>query len=322
MGLIISPNGTIKGTIASTHIAYGTATDTVGGEAAFTYDSANNRVGLAGDITLTEIAEPSEPSAGDGRIYAFDRADRTEPTFIGNGLPAYALQPALTSKRCLWIYPSTGANIENMGLADTNVGTVSNSGPSTTNARTWARRFAIISAASAGSSAETRTTAGVCFRGNAAGVGGFTYFSRFSTSTAVTEQRLLIGLLADTAAIANVNPSTLVDCVFIGYDSLDANLQIMHNDSTGTCTKVDLGASFPSLTTTTAYTVMFYCVPNGSTIGYRVVNLGSGAVATGTLSTNLPTNTTILANHLWINNGATAVACEIESSIAYIEMPM
>jgi Repeat of unknown function (DUF5907) len=308
--------------VAATRILYGVDANTAGAESTFTYDSANNRVALNGDLTLTEISAPSDPSAGDGRLYAFDRADRTEPTFLASGQPAYDLQAGLMSRRIMYILPASGTTIENIGMPDTNVGTVSTANPATTNARTWARRFALISAAGAGSSAETRSTAGNCYRGNAAGVGGFTYFSRFSTSTAVTDQRLLVGLLAATGATANVNPSTLTDCVFVGYDTGDANLQIMHNDSAGTCTKVDLGANFPSLTTTTAYTVMFHCVPNGSTIGYRVVNLGTGNIASGTLSTNLPTSTSFLSNHLWINNGTTASAAEIESSIVYIEVPM
>lgn len=43
----------------------------------------------------------------------------------------------------------------------------------------------------------------------------------------------------------DVDPSTSIQHVGIGWDSADANVQIMFNDGTGSSSKIDLGSSWP-----------------------------------------------------------------------------
>jgi hypothetical protein len=86
---------------------------------------------------------------------------------------------------------------------------------------------------------------------------------------------------------------TMTNIIGVGSESADTNLQIFHNDASGTATKVDLGDSFPANRNaggelTTMYSIELYNAVNGTTVLYSVVNGETGAVSTGTLSTNLP----------------------------------
>ena len=87
--------------------------------------------------------------------------------------------------------------------------------------------------------------------------------------------------------------STLTNIVGIGSENGDANLSVFHNDATGTATKVDLGVGFPSNRTvgaisTTVYSIQLYNDCMSTDVKYEVKNNETGAVANGTISTNLP----------------------------------
>jgi hypothetical protein len=133
--------------------------------------------------------------------------------------------------------------------------------------------------------------------------GGFLYTGEFNISDTafVTGTHNFWGLASSTSdlligGVNNDQPSALTNIIAFANDSGDANLQIMHNDASGTATKTDLGSSFPSNRTagaaiTTIYSCYLYNAPNSSDVIYRIVNKETGAVAQGTLSTNLPAST-------------------------------
>ena len=133
--------------------------------------------------------------------------------------------------------------------------------------------------------------------------GGFLYTGEFNISDTATATGThnFWGLASSTSDlaigdVANNQPSALTNIIAFANDSGDANLQIIHNDASGTATKTDLGASFPSNRTagaaiTTIYSCYLYNAPNSSDVIYRIVNKETGAVAQGTLSTNLPAST-------------------------------
>lgn len=101
------------------------------------------------------------------------------------------------------------------------------------------------------------------------------------------------GSTADLTFTDAILVDSLINCIGVGSDALDTNLQIFHNDGTGLCTKIDLGANFPANRTvgaisTTIYDVQILNEPNQTNVHYRVVNNETGAVATGTINSNLP----------------------------------
>lgn len=164
-------------------------------------------------------------------------------------------------------------------------------------------------------------TAAALWFGGVALSGGFYFKGRAGTSdTWVSGWAQFWGLRAAvTNPAGGANPSTFVDSVGIGYDTTDANLQIMNNDSAGTCTKTDLGASF-AIAAKQLYDYEIWCDPNSATFNYRVVNLSTNAVASGSISTNTPTAGTGLQ---WVGgyvtNAATAVAAHVHFGGAFYE---
>jgi len=133
--------------------------------------------------------------------------------------------------------------------------------------------------------------------------GGFRYICDFrisDTSFASACQQFygLAGSTADLAygTVSLVQVSTLTNLIGVGNDGADTNLQIIHNDASGTATKIDLGVDFPANRTagaasTTMYSVTLYNAPASNTVKYMVVNNETGAVAMGEITTNLPATT-------------------------------
>ena len=109
----------------------------------------------------------------------------------------------------------------------------------------------------------------------------------------------LAGQTTDLAygGVSLVQLSTLTNLVGIGSEASDTNLQVFYNDATGTCTKINLGASFPANRTagasmTTVYSIVLFNEPGDPTINYYVKNNETGVVASGnTGGSNLPATT-------------------------------
>lgn len=133
--------------------------------------------------------------------------------------------------------------------------------------------------------------------------GGFKYVCDFFISDSVYSSNCqqFYGLQGSTADLnyggtSLIALSTLVNIIGVGSEATDTNLQIIHNDATGTTTKIDLGSNFPANRTsgagmTTFYSVEIYNAPNTSTVNYRVTNKETGNIAQGTLTTDLPDST-------------------------------
>jgi hypothetical protein len=130
--------------------------------------------------------------------------------------------------------------------------------------------------------------------------GGFRYVCDFNISdtsySAGCQQ--FYGMAGQTTdlvygGVSGTLVSTLTNIVGVGSENGDTNLQVFHNDTTGTATKVDLGVNFPSNRTvgaisTTVYSIELYNEPMSTNVKYKVTNNETGAIANGTISTNLP----------------------------------
>ena len=130
--------------------------------------------------------------------------------------------------------------------------------------------------------------------------GGFRYICDFNISDTAYSAgcQQFYGLASQTTDLAygtvsGTLVSTLTNIIGIGSETGDTNLQVFHNDAAGTATKVDLGVNFPANRTvgaisTTVYSITLYNAPASTSVLYRVVNNETGAIAEGTISTNLP----------------------------------
>lgn len=272
-------------------------------------------------LDFTASGDPAAPAAGHLTLYAKNIGGRIMPKIIGPSGIDTALETAWFSNGKRLLAPGAGTAFSVIGMAaPTAVGTVSHPTPAAGNLRTQTRRGIVTSAATAASVSELRNTTVECWLGNAVGQGGFDFKTRWAISSATALQRTAVGLFSTTAAIATTqSPSALTNCFFMGNDSADTNMQIMHNDAAGACTKIDLGASFPANTPAAVYEVSFFAAPNDTTIDYRAVRLDTGATAEGVLTANIPDQATFLAWHAYANNGGTAAAVVLEVMRFYLE---
>ena len=105
-----------------------------------------------------------------------------------------------------------------------------------------------------------------------------------------TSKRAFAGLRNSPSAPTDVSPTTLVECFGMGWDDAnDTNIQIFHNDASGTATQIDLGSGFPIPTAdrTDFYTLYIYVPKNGAGWYYKVVDESDGTSATGLVTTDL-----------------------------------
>lgn len=181
---------------------------------------------------------------------------------------------------------------------------------------------ALILAAASNAIAGWRTPAALWWRGNVANAGGFNFNCVWFTATGMTNatHRCFVGMQAGVAAPTDVEPSTLVNMVGMGWDAADVNVQILHNDATGTATKVDLGSNFPvpSVDRSNVYDLRLIADPNGTGISYTVLNIVTGIASSGVLSTNLPVNNTFLGARLYASSGGTSALIGI--GLGYISV--
>ena len=104
------------------------------------------------------------------------------------------------------------------------------------------------------------------------------------------------GSTADLTYSNTVLVESLINCIGVGSESTDTNLQVFYNDGTGTCSKIDLGIDFPANRTsvdamTTVYSIEIYNPNGNNTVYYKVINKETGATARGNLTTDLPATT-------------------------------
>lgn len=264
-------------------------------------------------LNLPVTTGPATPAGGRGLIYpkgssGFDWATKDD---LGNEIN---ITDPLKGGRG-WIIPNAGStSVTQIGIGSlTATGTATAAARAITNKHQRIRRVDyLVTVAATTAVSGWRITSPHLVRGNAAGVGGF--FSRQifgpATGVSVTTNRGFVGLTATTGAPTDVQPSTQVSCIGVGWDAADANLQMMYNDATGTCTKVDLGASFPVplVDRTSLYEVDIWCKPNDSLLNWKVIDLINNISVAGDtgVSTDIPTNTTYLAERGWMSVGGTS----------------
>lgn len=276
-------------------------------------------------IGLPLVVTPTMPAADTVALFGRKVAGRMLPAYIGpSGLDS-VVQSYLARNKIGWIQPNGNATtISSVGLVATATGTATTANVATTNQHTWMRRLDyLVTTAATTAVAGFRSSAAQFGRGNAAGVGGFTMVCRFgpATGVATSTNRCFVGMMNSTAAPTDVNPSTLVNMFGFGWDAADTNIQFFNNDASGTATKTDLGATFPRPTSDRAnvYEVALFCAPNGSTIGYQFTNLSTGDTVSGSVTTDIPGTTTLLAPKGYMSVGGTSSVIGIALMSLYVE---
>lgn len=103
-------------------------------------------------------------------------------------------------------------------------------------------------------------------------------------------------LTTDMTYTDTITVASMLNVIGVGSDAADTNLQVFHNDGSGTCTKIDLGVDFPANRTagsalTTTYSIELFNANASSSVIYKVTNNETGVIAVGEITTNLPLDT-------------------------------
>ena len=303
-----------------------------GGSGEVQFNSAGTFAGAAdveiegGQLRLPAIATPSVPAAGGVKMFGRDVGGRMMPAIVGPSGLDTALQPFF-GRNVISMWNATGN-----GRADTlfafsvvTLGTSSTANWTSTNLHTRMKRrdFLITTAATTAIAGVRGQDAQWTVGGQTAGLGGFHLVIRWAPATGVANasHRAFAGMRLN-AAPTDVNTSTLLSMVGMGWDSADTNVQFMHNDGSGAATKIDLGASFPKPTIDRAnvYEITLFSPP-GTTqlVGYEVRDLDSGAVANGTITTDLPSTTLALIPQVHMSVGGASSVVGITLNKIYLE---
>jgi len=112
------------------------------------------------------------------------------------------------------------------------------------------------------------------------------------------------GLRNSAGTPTYANPSSFTNIVGLGWDSGDSVLSIIHNDASGTATKVSLGTNFPRPTTDRSQAWDLTILSDGAgNVYWAVISLANGATANGVLTTDLPAGNTLLTYNSYISIG-------------------
>ena len=284
-------------------------------------DRSNGQVELPQPTILPGLsAAPSPPPAGKAAVYARTRAGAPWIDVMRPSGRDFPLQPHFGVNRIANWSPSTTTTVNTEGLPITSVGTVSTPTLAATNLASSMRRWRLTSAAVVDSVAEQRSAGWARWRGNAAGLGGWTFVTRLSLTTLQATGMGFFGLYGSTAALATtLTLATVLNCIGIGFQrGTHSNWQMVANDGTGAPTLTDMGAPF-AIAAGGVVTLFIGAPPNGASIWVRAVNEVTGAVFEQEITADLPANTQFLSPRLYLNTGATAAAVAYDCSGLYIE---
>ena len=284
-------------------------------------DRTSGRVELPKPAILPAVSSaPAAPASGKLALYA--RTPRRPALARRHAVERARLLAAAASRAgatANWL-PSSGATITTEGMSNSTVGTVSTPGLAATSLATSMRRWRLTSAATVDSASDQRSGVFTCWRGNAAGLGGWTFVTRISLATLQATGMAFFGLYGSTAALATtLTLSAVVSCVGIGFQrGTHTRWQLVTNDASGAPTLTDMGASF-AIATGGVLTLFIAASPNAGSVWVRVVDEVSGAVFEQEVTADLPAANQFLAPRLFMNNGATAAAVAFDCSGVYLE---
>jgi hypothetical protein len=288
---------------------------------AIVVDRTNGQVELPQPTILPGMnTAPSPPPADKIAVYARNRAGAPWVDVMRPSGRDFPLQPHFGVNRIANWSPSVSTTITTEGLPITSVGTVATPTLAATNLAASMRRWRVTSGATIDAAAEQRSAGWACWRGNAAGLGGWTVVTRISLTTLQTNGMGFFGLYGSTSALAtNLTLAAVINAIGIGFQrGTHTNWQVVNNDGTGAPSLTDMGTSF-AIATGGVLTLFIAAAPNAASVWVRAVNEVTGAVFEREITSDVPASTQFLSPRLYLNTGATAAAVAYDCAGLYLE---
>ncbi len=270
----------------------------------------------AGAFTLPRITTPATPAVNKMNLFVTQLAEKDHLAFMGSDGDLNTIQSNLGKFNLYRFQPSAGsATLVGHGLAVSVTGTATLAAPAVTNLHSMmARVESLVTVAATTAVAGIRGSNSICRVGRDANApGGFFARVVWGPATGNVATSRGFGGIRTNSSPTDVETSSLFNLIGMGWDAADTNIQFMHNDNSGVATKIDLGANFPAPTVdrSQVYEVQLYS-PNSltQTVYYRVIRYNTtlktiAAETTGTVTTNLPPVTQLLAPQVHLSVGGT-----------------
>jgi hypothetical protein len=274
-------------------------------------DVQSGGLNLAGYTSAGNPADPAAAATGNLRVYAKKVAGRMLLKTKGPSGQDFALQPSLFNNVTVLFEPNSAAVGTGTGFGTVwqSNGTVSHPVPVTTapaiaNQIHRTRYANVVTTTNQTLGPKVNTTSENQFwRGNAAGLGGFFFNTRFVVDLwPAATVRLFAGLSSSTTAVA-ISDTVAGDVVGLWHDTTDAAtaFSVVTRDNT-TTNKAAIALS-NAIAAGNAYDFTMYCAPNDSTIYYRLDDLNNGVSYESSTATNLPRNTIFMGPQVEMSNG-------------------
>lgn len=259
-------------------------------------------IGAAGAATVTLAATDTL------KIFARKRAGVMRLKFIRPSGKSSELQNELSENGYSCYLPNNGTTVGlNLGLAWTSGGTVSHPTPTAgiLNQQKRTRWANVITTTNQFLGLRVATAEKRYWRGNAAGLGGFSFHARFSVGLwPAATVRLFVGLNDSNAGWAISDTLTGNGCGF-WHDTTEAATVLTFVTRDGTTATKSAGITLTTaLAAGQAFDAYIWSAPNGTTIGYALVDIANGNVLVDTTtSTTIPLSTAFLGQEISMSNG-------------------
>lgn len=265
--------------------------------------------------------DPTVGTAGLLRLYADSMGGRIMLRQLGPSGLSTTLQPAIYGNGMYIVAPGTSTVMNVLGgPALVVAGTMSHPNLVGGGLRVSTSRATVISTATANSIAEVRGPFARIYGGDLPGLGGYTVRIRFAFPSTTALQRGFAGITyLLTATVATSTVASLINMIGVGFESADSNLIMFNNDGAAAASRTDLGSNFP-INSTAVYDLSLFSAANSGIVGWQVNRLDTSVPqAAGTFTTDIPAPGVFLAPHVWIANGGTAAAVQLDLMRIYLE---
>ncbi len=274
-------------------------------------DVQSGGLNLAGFTSGGSPADPAAPATDNLRVYAKRVSGRMLLKIKGpSGLDS-PLQPALFGNNVVLFAPSSAAVGTGTGFGTVwqSNGTVShptpiNTAPAISNQIKRTRYANIVTTTNQVLGPKVNAASESQFwTGNAAGLGGFFYTTRFTTDLwPAATVRVFAGLSSSLTAVV-ASDTVAGDVVGLWHDTTDSATTfsiVTRNNVTTTKTPIALSNAIVAGNT---YDWYMFVKPNDTTVYYRLDDIVNGVTYEGNTATTMPRNTIFMGPQVEMSNG-------------------
>lgn len=301
--------------VASGSIAYASNSASIGGIAAsaVSYFASDNSLLLPGIVT-----EPAAPAAGNLKLYSKNIAGHLTLKVVGPSGLDTPIQNALWQNNMTMWTPTTTTTGLWVGTVGAGAGTYTTQLPTNTSLYTAMKRGRWANIATTTSQVlGQRNTEAMYFLGNAAGQGGFLFYSRLGFDVWTNGGRFFAGMHTGTTVIS-ADPSALNNTVGFAVDAADNGSISFLTRASSTGTKASTGFT---IVTGKGYDVYMFASTNSASIGWRIDDTNAGTTASGLATLTVPAVNTMLTAGVLASNAALTTVTSIQLGInrIYVE---